>query len=137
MVAQLAESVRRHRLGWVGSSASPPADRRASPGRCPKTSTTVCQHPDRYASVALVAEEVWPADCPALPVLAFHGTADHVVPYGPGLDQRVGPGTGSSQMSNARHSRFVTRVTSPRSTRSERTLRSDSRTCSRLGVPGP
>lgn len=53
-----------------------------------KATVTACTHPDRFASLALVAEEVAPAGC-ALPVVAFHGTADFVVPYGEGTDPGV------------------------------------------------
>jgi polyhydroxybutyrate depolymerase len=61
-----------------------------------KASVTACAHPDRFASIALVAEEVAPAGC-ALSVVAFHGTADTVVPYGEGADDGVqvtGPNAG-------------------------------------------
>ena len=47
-----------------------------------------CTHPERFAAIALVAEEVAPQGC-ALPVVAFHGTADPVVPYGAGADPGV------------------------------------------------
>ena len=50
-----------------------------------KASVTACSHQDRFASIVLVAEEVAPLDC-ALPVVAFHGTADLIVPYGSGAD---------------------------------------------------
>jgi polyhydroxybutyrate depolymerase len=63
-----------------------------------KATVTACTHPDRFASLALVAEEVAPPDC-ALPVVAFHGTADRVVPYGDGADDGVvvvGPNAGLS-----------------------------------------
>lgn len=53
-----------------------------------KASITACTHPDRFASMALVAEEVAPPDC-AVPVVAFHGTADPIVPYGEGADEGV------------------------------------------------
>lgn len=53
-----------------------------------KASITACTHPDRFASIALVAEEVAPPDC-AMPVVAFHGTADRVVPYGAGADEGI------------------------------------------------
>jgi polyhydroxybutyrate depolymerase len=49
---------------------------------------TACAHPDRIAAVALVAYEAAPAGC-ALPVVAFHGTADRVVPYGRGAGYDV------------------------------------------------
>ena len=61
-----------------------------------KASVTACAHPDRFASIALVAEEVAPAGC-ALSVVAFHGTVDTVVPYGEGADEGVvvtGPNAG-------------------------------------------
>lgn len=53
-----------------------------------KATITACTHPDRIASLALVAEEVPPRNC-ARPVVAFHGTADRVVPYGEGADAGV------------------------------------------------
>lgn len=53
-----------------------------------KTTITACTHPDRFASIALVAENVAPGGC-AIPVVAFHGTADHAVPYGEGGDPGV------------------------------------------------
>lgn len=53
-----------------------------------KATIVACTHPDRIASMALVAEEVAPPDC-AKPVVAFHGTADAVVPYGEGADEGV------------------------------------------------
>jgi polyhydroxybutyrate depolymerase len=61
-----------------------------------KATITACSHPDRFASLVLVAEEVAPDGC-ALPVVAFHGTADRVVPYGAGADPGVvvtGPNAG-------------------------------------------
>lgn len=53
-----------------------------------KATITACSHPDRFASVALVAENVALDGC-AVPVVAFHGTADHTVPYGEGGDPGV------------------------------------------------
>lgn len=53
-----------------------------------KASVTACAHPDRFASLVLVGEEVAPQDC-AKPVLAIHGTADAVVPYGSGADEGI------------------------------------------------
>ena len=53
-----------------------------------KATVTACTHQDRFASIALVAEEVAPPGC-SLPVVAFHGTADRVVPYGAGADPGV------------------------------------------------
>jgi polyhydroxybutyrate depolymerase len=61
-----------------------------------KATITACTHPDRFASLALVAEEVAPPDC-AKPVVAFHGTADFVVPFGAGADpgiEVIGPNAG-------------------------------------------
>lgn len=61
-----------------------------------KATVTACAHPERFASLALVAENVAPPGC-ALPVVAFHGTADDVVPYGAGADPGVvvtGPNAG-------------------------------------------
>jgi len=54
-----------------------------------KATTLACGHPDIFASVGLVAEEVRLNKCPPMPVIAFHGTADHTVPYGPGADPGV------------------------------------------------
>jgi len=53
-----------------------------------KSAITACTHPDRFAAIALVAVEVAPPNC-AIPVVAFHGTADPVVPYGVGADPGV------------------------------------------------
>jgi polyhydroxybutyrate depolymerase len=61
-----------------------------------KSAITACTHPDRFAAIALVAVEVAPPDC-AIPVVAFHGTADPVVPYGAGADPGItvtGPNAG-------------------------------------------
>jgi polyhydroxybutyrate depolymerase len=49
---------------------------------------TACAHPDRIAAIALVAYEVAPPRC-AVPVVAFHGTADTVVPFGRGAGYDV------------------------------------------------
>jgi polyhydroxybutyrate depolymerase len=62
-----------------------------------KATTLACGHPDIFASVGLVSEEVHPTTCAPMPVIAFHGTADHTVPYGPGGDPGVtvtGPNAG-------------------------------------------
>lgn len=59
--------------------------------------TLACAHPERIASVALVTVEVFQQQCGATAVVAFHGTADHVVPYGEGSDPGVvvvGPNAG-------------------------------------------
>ena len=48
------------------------------------TAELACQAPDVFAAVALVAATVGPLACEAstrMPVLAFHGTSDRVVPY--------------------------------------------------------
>jgi polyhydroxybutyrate depolymerase len=46
----------------------------------------VCHMQHHIAAIGLVAATVYPATCdpPPLPVLAFHGTADPLVPYGGG-----------------------------------------------------
>lgn len=49
-----------------------------------KAAATACSFPSRFASVALVTVEVFPGSCEPLPVIAFHGTADRTVAYGPG-----------------------------------------------------
>jgi polyhydroxybutyrate depolymerase len=54
-----------------------------------KTAITACTHPDRFASIVLVTVEVHPSECGPMPVIAFHGTGDHVVPYGEGADPGV------------------------------------------------
>ncbi len=54
-----------------------------------KATTTACGHPDMFASVGLGSEEVHPSTCAPMPLIAFHGTADHVVPYGVGGDSGV------------------------------------------------
>lgn len=54
-----------------------------------KAATTACSFPGRFASAVLVTVEVFPGSCEPLPVLAFHGTADTTVPYGPGADPGV------------------------------------------------
>ena len=52
-----------------------------------RSALTACRHPDRFASIALVTVEVHPG-C-AMPVIAFHGTADPLAPYGEGADPEV------------------------------------------------
>ena len=62
-----------------------------------KATTTACDHPDIFASVGLVSEEVHPTTCAPMPIIAFHGTADHSVPYGSGGDPGItviGPNAG-------------------------------------------
>jgi polyhydroxybutyrate depolymerase len=62
-----------------------------------KATTTACGHPDIFASLGLGSEELHPTTCAPMPVIAFHGTADHTVPYGPGGDPGVtvtGPNAG-------------------------------------------
>jgi polyhydroxybutyrate depolymerase len=54
-----------------------------------KAAATACANPGRFASAVLVTVEVYPGSCAPLPVLAFHGTADTTVPYGPGADPGV------------------------------------------------
>jgi polyhydroxybutyrate depolymerase len=61
-----------------------------------KATATACQHQDRFASIAIVAEDVAPPNC-TVPVVVFHGTADRIVPYGEGADPGVvvtGPNAG-------------------------------------------
>ncbi len=61
-----------------------------------KAASTACSD-DRYASIVLVAVEVFPGECRPLGVLAFHGTADPVVAYGPGggtVDDAATPNAG-------------------------------------------
>ena len=48
-----------------------------------KAASTACAE-GRWASIALVTVEVFPGACEPMPVVAFHGTADPVVPYGEG-----------------------------------------------------
>ena len=52
-----------------------------------RSALTGCRHPNRFASIALVTVEVHPG-C-AMPVIAFHGTADETAPYGEGADPGV------------------------------------------------
>jgi len=54
-----------------------------------KAAATACSFPGRFASAVLVTVEVFPGACEPLPVMAFHGTADTTVPYGPGADPGV------------------------------------------------
>jgi len=54
-----------------------------------KAAVMACVHPDVFAAAGLVAVEVHPKPCRPMPVIAFHGTADHVVPYGEGADPGV------------------------------------------------
>lgn len=49
-----------------------------------KVAFFACTAGDRFASLALVTVEVFPGDCKAMPVVAFHGTDDPVVAYGEG-----------------------------------------------------
>jgi polyhydroxybutyrate depolymerase len=49
-----------------------------------KAAATACSFPGRFASLALVTVEVFPGSCEPMPVIAFHGTADPTVAYGPG-----------------------------------------------------
>ncbi len=66
-----------------------------------RAALTACNHPERFASIALVTVELH-TGC-AMPVIAFHGTADTIVPYGEGADpgvEVVGPNAG---LPGARH----------------------------------
>ena len=67
-----------------------------------KASAVACRHPDLFSSLVMVAEEVRPPGCPPLPVLAFHGTADHVVPYGEGGDPGVVVTTSNANLPGTR-----------------------------------
>jgi polyhydroxybutyrate depolymerase len=67
-----------------------------------KATTTACGHPDMFASVGLVSEEVHPTSCPPMPVIAFHGTADHIVPYGSGGDPGVTVTGPNAELTGAR-----------------------------------
>lgn len=49
-----------------------------------KAAVTACGAPQVFAAIALVAVEVHPTDCPPIPMVAFHGTDDPIVPYGEG-----------------------------------------------------
>jgi polyhydroxybutyrate depolymerase len=49
-----------------------------------KAAITACANPGRFASLSLVTVEVFPGECEPVAVVAFHGTADRVVPYGEG-----------------------------------------------------
>jgi polyhydroxybutyrate depolymerase len=49
-----------------------------------KAAVTACAMGDTFAAIALVTVEIHPNPCPPIPVVAFHGTADQVVPYGEG-----------------------------------------------------
>jgi polyhydroxybutyrate depolymerase len=65
-----------------------------------KTALTACQHPDRIASIALVTVELHPG-C-TMPVVAFHGTADNIVPYGEGAEAGVVVTNGNGGMQGTR-----------------------------------
>jgi polyhydroxybutyrate depolymerase len=63
------------------------------------TSEIACAEPDVFASVAMVAATIPPLLCDGatrMPVLAFHGTADRVVPYDGGLVASIGAVDGVS-----------------------------------------
>lgn len=66
-----------------------------------RATATACTHPEVFAAVALVAEEVAPPECD-LAVVAFHGTADAVVPYGEGADPGVVVTGSNAQLSGAK-----------------------------------
>lgn len=67
-----------------------------------KAASTACAHPDRYASVSLVTVEVRPPECEPLAVVAFHGTADRVVPYGEGGEPGIRVGGLNGRLPGAR-----------------------------------
>jgi polyhydroxybutyrate depolymerase len=68
-----------------------------------KATATACGHSDMFASIGLVSEEVHPTSCPPMPVIAFHGTADHIVPYGSGGDPGVTVIGPNAELTGARH----------------------------------
>lgn len=49
-----------------------------------KAAVTACSDGSTFAALALVTVEVHPPECAPIPVVAFHGTDDPVVPYGEG-----------------------------------------------------
>jgi polyhydroxybutyrate depolymerase len=51
-----------------------------------KSAITACANPGTFASAVLVTVEVHPEGCEPLPVIAIHGTADVMAPYGEGGD---------------------------------------------------
>jgi polyhydroxybutyrate depolymerase len=54
-----------------------------------------CAHPDRIAAIATVSVE-FPFPCTRpMPILAFHGTADPIVPYEAGAPSPIGPSNGT------------------------------------------
>jgi polyhydroxybutyrate depolymerase len=68
-----------------------------------KTGLEGCQHPDRFASIALVTVEVHPNDCGPTAVVAFHGTADRTVPYGEGGEPGIEVRGRNGGLPGARH----------------------------------
>ena len=54
-----------------------------------KAAATACELDGRFASLALVTVEVFPGVCEPMPAVAFHGTADNVMPYGEGGEEVV------------------------------------------------
>jgi polyhydroxybutyrate depolymerase len=77
-------------LDSLGATGCVDADRVYSTGISNGSAFTAflaCRLHDRLAAIALVAATVQPIGCPPgtqMPVLAFHGTADPVVPYAGG-----------------------------------------------------
>ena len=67
-----------------------------------RAGATACRHSDLFASAVLVTVEVWPQGCPPMSMIAFHGTADPVVPYGEGADPGVVVGGPNAGLSGAR-----------------------------------
>jgi len=49
-----------------------------------KAAVTGCVAEGRFASLSLVTVEVFPGSCEPMAIVAFHGTADRVVPYAEG-----------------------------------------------------
>ncbi|MCB0963659.1 MAG: hypothetical protein KDA98_10220 [Acidimicrobiales bacterium] len=66
-----------------------------------KAAVTACALGERVASIALVTVEVFPGTCAPMPVIAFHGTADVVAPYGEGATVEPPPGGPNQGISGA------------------------------------
>lgn len=66
-----------------------------------KAAATACAMGDRVAAIALVTVEVRPGVCGPIPVVAFHGTADPIVPYGEGSGREF-PGSPNAGLPGTR-----------------------------------
>lgn len=77
-------------IAWLGQGMCVDQDRVFTAGisnGSAYAALSACREPYRWAAIGLVAAEVPPTRCPAEvrpTVVAFHGTADPVVPYGGG-----------------------------------------------------